>query len=362
MGRTDNIDLIINSIASKNTSVSLSGTFKSLNTLFKEAIERDPRILAFLGGYNGQYQSKYGFKTYNITITYNDDIPNRLDDVIVDDGTYSLHSLSKIEYPHKLYFVTDDMQSFVNRMSQEFTDLFAYYEGMYGMEKSYFGFQDLSNKCAVILTFNYGLEPMMLNSKMNQAHIKALQIANDLLKNQRVPDYVKVFLALSYIQQETMYDHIAYNRIIQDASAIINDPMPSIAYGPLLENRGICSGVSYAMKYLLDALNVENELIFGALKGNDGKYVEHQWNLVKLGNFYYHVDATYGIDQPVYVGSLFLHDNAMKEYRWDPTLFPKAIGRKYDYEEVEDWLVDHGEDLVDAGVDEKYVFPEHLFD
>ena len=73
--------------------------------------------------------------------------------------------------------------------------------------------------------------------------------------------------------------------------------IPSIkhsSYGVLVDNEGVCDGYSKAFKILLKKVGIESIVVTGELEG-----VPHAWNIVKIGNKYYHVDITSddGIDK-----------------------------------------------------------------
>ena len=63
-------------------------------------------------------------------------------------------------------------------------------------------------------------------------------------------------------------------------------------YGPLLKGRGVCDGYTYAANLLLNAAGIENYIVIGTADGEG-----HSWNMVKLGEQYYHLDITW--DDPV---------------------------------------------------------------
>ncbi|MEG1633260.1 MAG: transglutaminase domain-containing protein [Oscillospiraceae bacterium] len=58
------------------------------------------------------------------------------------------------------------------------------------------------------------------------------------------------------------------------------------AYGMMVNGEGICTGYAYAMRYVLDQLGIENCLAFS----NDESHV---WNIVKMNDSFYHLDATW---------------------------------------------------------------------
>ena len=69
------------------------------------------------------------------------------------------------------------------------------------------------------------------------------------------------------------------------------DKIPMIkhtAYGALVQNEAVCDGYSKAFSLLLNQVGIESTIISGKT-GN----IAHAWNVVKLDNEWYHVDATW---------------------------------------------------------------------
>ncbi len=84
-----------------------------------------------------------------------------------------------------------------------------------------------------------------------------------------------------------------HDHLIENANYVEMDtPADHTPYNILLEGRGVCDGYAYAAKLLLDAAGIENEIVTGTADGG-----EHRWNLVKLGENWYHMDVTW--DDPV---------------------------------------------------------------
>lgn len=58
-------------------------------------------------------------------------------------------------------------------------------------------------------------------------------------------------------------------------------------YGAFITNKAVCDGFSKALQLLLDRKNIESIIVLGKLENES-----HAWNLVKLGDNWYHVDLT----------------------------------------------------------------------
>lgn len=67
----------------------------------------------------------------------------------------------------------------------------------------------------------------------------------------------------------------------------------SSSYGCLVRGSASCEGYAKAMKYLLDAMDIENYLVYGTTKTNDNTDEGHAWNIIKVNSGYYHVDTTW---------------------------------------------------------------------
>lgn len=80
------------------------------------------------------------------------------------------------------------------------------------------------------------------------------------------------------VQQVDYYEY-------EDINAI--PTIKHTAYGALVENEAVCDGFSKAFKLLLEREGIESVIINGITNNT-----LHAWNLVKLGNDYYHVDVT----------------------------------------------------------------------
>lgn len=63
--------------------------------------------------------------------------------------------------------------------------------------------------------------------------------------------------------------------------------------GPLGQGVGVCEGIAKAVKVLCDALNVWCIIVICGNNPEKGIKYRHTWNVIRLGNQYYHLDATF---------------------------------------------------------------------
>ena len=86
------------------------------------------------------------------------------------------------------------------------------------------------------------------------------------------------------------------------------------------------------MKLLCDLSGVECEMIAGTADGEN-----HAWNLVKLGDSWYHVDTTWDDPTPDNSKRIIYHylnvdDSFMAvDHKWDKKSYPKADKKDYNY-------------------------------
>lgn len=104
----------------------------------------------------------------------------------------------------------------------------------------------------------------------------------------------------------------------------------------LLRGTAVCQGYAETMKLFLDALEIENRLIYGTCGG-----VAHVWNLIFLDGSWYHADVTWddpldenGKDMPGYVRyEYFMRDDeAMAaDHSWNAAEYPEASGGVHEH-------------------------------
>ena len=98
---------------------------------------------------------------------------------------------------------------------------------------------------------------------------------------QKTSDYEKIKTVYDYVCQNVQY---AYN---------MKDDIVFTSYGALFNGQAVCQGYAQLMYKMLREADISVRLIGGYAGGE-----LHGWNIVKLGKYYYNIDATW--DSEIY--------------------------------------------------------------
>lgn len=97
------------------------------------------------------------------------------------------------------------------------------------------------------------------------------------------------------------YDRIKYihDLIINETVYIDSEEYPYIsrADGPLVYGEALCEGYSAAFMYIAQSLGYECICVYGTAVNSRGESSDHMWNMIKIGEEWYHIDVTW--DDPV---------------------------------------------------------------
>ena len=109
-------------------------------------------------------------------------------------------------------------------------------------------------------------------------------------------DYEKIQAIYEYVCANVVYADEVYENGTPDIWNVPDEHMGFYsAYGALVNGKATCQGYAIAMYRLLLEAGIDNRLVTG-MCGN----LPHGWNIVKIGDLYYHLDATWDAgDTPV---------------------------------------------------------------
>lgn len=121
----------------------------------------------------------------------------------------------------------------------------------------------------------------------------------------------------------SLHDYIAYTCEYDYTNYLVQSVSPDSynTAGILINRRAVCQGFTYAFMYFMNRAGIECHPVVSYA-------MDHTWNIVRLGNNYYHVDVTWDDPIPDYLGMvrhkfLFLSDTAVSGKR--------SIGDNYHY-------------------------------
>lgn len=368
MKKMDPVDIVIQAVSTKQANFNVNNVSGKFENVVRRAIDKEPRILAFIKGYRGESRRNSLlpiFSDYEICMEFNEDSPEYLSEIEVDDENFDLSSYVLKTGPKNFHIVIDDIEDMHQKIDSVLEPLICKNEGLRGFQYSYYSFPALSDKTCANVSFNYICQIGNLRQCHGKAIYAAKMIWNKILGRAKVPLFIKPFLAFSYLAQECVYDQRAFDESVSNEGNLNyypSDYVPHLAYGPLVESRGICSGFAWAFKRLMDEAKIECICVAGYLKEDSS--TKHQWNMIKIDNQYYHVDPTSTCQGGgVYTQYFLQPDKMMKlSHIWDTEIYPKATGTRINYDYIEDFLVENGNDYLDDGANEKYFFPDELFD
>ncbi len=121
----------------------------------------------------------------------------------------------------------------------------------------------------------------------------------------------KVIVLVNYV-----YDHCSYAPDWSKNRA-------NTAWGALVYGEAQCSGYARAMVALFDAVGIESRYVHAAK--DDPVNPSHQWNLLKLGDVWYHMDVQM-VDSSNFTETkpIFLMGSHLK---YDESTFPDVLGQ-----------------------------------
>lgn len=156
-----------------------------------------------------------------------------------------------------------------------------------------------------------------------------------------------------YEKEKVLHDYIV-NHCAYDYKNLQNNSVPATSftqYGVLVLGKGVCQGYADAMYRLCREAGLECRVVIG--KANDsGNWVNHAWNIIKIGGQYYQLDVTW--DDPVMAdGTQTLNYNYFNltnaemglNHSWDTSAYPLCSAAQYNYYVYNDLLVSDIDEL-----------------
>lgn len=154
--------------------------------------------------------------------------------------------------------------------------------------------------------------PGSSNAELKKVKAEVKKFLNKYVAT-NMSDYEKVKIAHDYLAERCSYE-TSTNWSVTKANT---------AYGALVKKKAQCSGYARAFKALCDAMDVKCYYVHASSKASNP---DHQWNIVKVGKKYYHIDVQCNDSSGFY--AVFLNsDKYVKDIlglRWDTSAYPKC--------------------------------------
>jgi hypothetical protein len=112
--------------------------------------------------------------------------------------------------------------------------------------------------------------------------------------------------------------------------------MSDSVLGLILDGKAVCSGISYMAKLVFDYLDVYCLIVEGKAKNpnNDQLTEAHAWNIIKVGNNFFHLDLTWNIcisDKTIRYDYFMLCDNEIQKDHIITSITPACNISNYDF-------------------------------
>ncbi len=141
-------------------------------------------------------------------------------------------------------------------------------------------------------------------------------------------DSLKVVLIYDWVTKNIVYDHLFLRKRVEGDTTLLQEP-----YNVVARKKAVCSGYSKLIKTMCRQVGIESEIVYGWTKDYRGTFdqQEHAWNVVKIKERWYVLDATWGSSGADAVKKYFLTDPSVfleNHYPHDPMwqLTDKPIG------------------------------------
>jgi len=162
------------------------------------------------------------------------------------------------------------------------------------------------------IAFDYSLSRGLLKQLAEKTDEKAEQVVSAL---EGEGEAERLFELYSWLSSNADYTAAASEVDVYDRGDIIYT-----AYGPLVNGSGAGEGFALAYMRLCKAAGLECEIVIGRYEG-----VTHVWNMVKVGEDWYHVDSA-SVPRGEGIAFLLSDENMPREYWWDTEMYRQCSG------------------------------------
>lgn len=358
---TSPVNQMIEAIANKRANVQLLHCTANIETVIKNAIKREPRLLAFLNSYSiTSFQRGSFIRDYSIVLSYREGAPGCINEVEIDDNDWTFQPQIKSDRIKTKIIVTKNIEKIWTQVQASLEKLIPVIEGLSGCGYSTYGFDSLSDIVAMRIEYDYFFPIQQLQELKSLSRFQVKNIWKLILGSNKVeiPKVIYPYLALNYFIKEVIYDEVYEQHQKQDIRDLsYREAINHISYGPLLEKCGVCQGISWAFKCLMDAVGVTCCCVKGELEGKSGG---HQWNMIEIKDQFYNIDPTTCIGSKGIVVDEFMQPDYIFEekHHWNHRLVPEAKGHFYDSYYIQNLIKKNEKQYLNMGLNKQYLYTE----
>lgn len=158
-----------------------------------------------------------------------------------------------------------------------------------------------------------------LESALTKA-IEEIELLNPL------SNYDKLICIYEYLQDNVTYDSKELEACCRLGRSV--NPMSHNAYGVLVNKMGVCDGISSALSLLTQRMGFECSMVSGKATFRTSVFSEHAWNVIKIDDNFYHIDATFDVNHKEQTGEYSYEyfcvndDSINRDHDWDINTTP----------------------------------------
>jgi len=130
------------------------------------------------------------------------------------------------------------------------------------------------------------------NNTFTSSNLQFTYMADTAKKEEQVESAAKPILKAIKGLSPSEQARYCYDHLIATSAYDIRFENDQSLYGVLCFHRGVCAGFARAYQYLMQEAGIECLYVTGTLRRTGEA---HSWNIIKIGNDYYHVDVTSGL-------------------------------------------------------------------
>lgn len=307
----------------------------SLNILWDDALRIEPRLIYTVASFKAQSRGAY----HDVSVIYWPNRSVRIEDIIVmrADAPIDILRTTLEKMPEEIYLVVNDSDVMgINLSSLMNSSDIPQFVGYNGVPFEYL--KNSADWCCFRVELSYDMTRINETNNRHALEVEMSRIESLLHMKNLLPE-IKVFLALSYIAQETEFS--------LDGGIS--------AYSALCEKKASAKGFAEGYMELLKYVGVTSYVLEGRNNAIPG--VEYAWTLVRLQGDWYHVDPAVALQgSQLYLGAFLCSNSVMRrDYTWSEQV--DATGFLFDANQVLDTVRASSQMLLSMGIPSKYVNP-----